>query len=376
MRVDASGPTRSTAFLWDERCFWHGGGNYASVAPVGGLVQPMSGGLPENPETKRRLVNLLRVTGLYDTLATGTAPPVTDEDLRRVHPAGYLREFRRLSDGQGGELGVRAPFGPGGYEIALQSAGLVKRALLDVLDGRVANAYALSRPPGHHCLPDAPMGFCLLANIAIAVEAAIAERRLAKVAVVDWDVHHGNGTETIFIDRADVLTISLHQERCFPWDTGDASVRGTGAGEGCNLNVPLPPGGGHDLYLHAIDRIVAPALRRYRPDAIVVACGFDASGADVLSRMLARADTFRQMTRQLKALAADLCGGRLVLAHEGGYSELHVPFCGHAVLAELAGSAIDAGDPLDARFRANEPNARVRAFHRQLVDEIARGFDL
>ena len=363
-----------TAFYWDETCFWHGGGNFASVLPVGGFVQPANGGLPENPETKRRLLNLMRVSGLYDELKTGSARPATEEELRRVHPADYLKAFKTASDAGGGDLGLRTPFGPGGYEVAAQSAGLVRQALADVLSGSASNAYALSRPPGHHCLPSDPMGFCLLGNIAIAVESAIAANQLAKVAVVDWDVHHGNGTEAIYIERPDVLTISIHQEHNFPFDTGEASVRGQGAGEGFNMNIELPPGGGHDLYLYAFDKLVEPALRKFQPDVIIVACGFDAGGMDVLSRMLASADTFRQMTWRIKSIANDICGGRLVMAHEGGYSEVHVPFCGHAVIAEMAGSEIDAGDPLDARMKANEPNAKVRAFHRLLVDELAEFF--
>jgi hypothetical protein len=151
-----------TAFFSDERCFWHGGGNYAFLLPVGGLVQPLAGGLPENPETKRRLKNLVEVTGLMRDLAAQTADPAGWDDLRRVHPEHYLSAFKAMSDAGGGELGLRTPFGRGGFEIAARSAGLAKGALFQVLAGRARNAYALSRPPGHHCLPDWPNGFCLL----------------------------------------------------------------------------------------------------------------------------------------------------------------------------------------------------------------------
>ncbi len=293
-----------TGFYTDERCFWHSGGNYALTVPVGGIVQPVAGdGFPESPETKRRLRNLLDVTGLLRELDVRSARPASHEDLTRVHPESYLAEFRRLSDSGGGELGLRTPFGPGGFEIAALSAGLATEALRAVLKGELANAYALSRPPGHHCLPDFPNGFCLLANIAIAVEAALAERRARRIAVLDWDVHHGNGTEAIFYDRADVLTVSLHQDRNYPMDTGHAADRGRGAGMGFNLNIPLPPGTGHKGYLEAMDRLALPAIRAFAPDAIVVACGFDASAVDPLSRMMATADTFRQMTRRTMDLA-------------------------------------------------------------------------
>ncbi|MBF9045140.1 class II histone deacetylase [Rhodobacterales bacterium HKCCE4037] len=359
----------TTGFFWDERCFWHGGGNYAGLLQVGGLVQP-GGGLPENPETKRRLVNLLRVTGLWDQLDTRGADPATQEDLLRIHPAAYLRQFKEMSDAGGGELGLRTPFGPGGYEIATLSAGLSKAALFSVLKGHHRNAYALSRPPGHHCLPDFPNGFCLLANIAIAVEAARAERLTDRVAIIDWDVHHGNGTEAIFYDRADTLTISLHQERNYPLDTGDFADRGSGDGEGFNLNIPLPPGTGHVGYTEAFERLVLPALQDFQPDAIVIACGFDAGLVDTLSRMLAGSDTFRAMTEMVMDAADTLCDGRLMMAHEGGYSEVHVPFLAHAVLEAMSGSDIHADDPLQMRFEGQQPSDRFNHYVSTWIAEM------
>ena len=222
-----------TGFFWDERCFWHAGGNYTFTMPIGGLVQPLAGGgLPENPETKRRLKNLMDVTGLMAELSVQSAPPATRQMLERVHPAHYLDAFKAASDSGGGELGHHTPFGQGGYDIAAVSAGLAISAVDAVASGALQNAYALSRPPGHHCEPETPMGFCLLANIAIAVEAALAKGSVSRVAVLDWDVHHGNGTEAIFYDREDVLTISLHQDRNYPKTTGALTDRGRAAGLG------------------------------------------------------------------------------------------------------------------------------------------------
>ncbi len=367
----------ATGFFWDERCFWHSGGNYALTVPVGGLVQPLAaGGLPESPETKRRLKNLMDVSGLFQELDMRSAPAATDTDLARVHPRSYLEEFQRLSDAGGGELGLRTPFGQGGYEIAALSAGLAKEAVRAVAAGEMANAYALSRPPGHHCLPDFPNGFCLLANIAIAIEAAKAAQGLGRVAVVDWDVHHGNGTEAVFYDRDDVLTISVHQEWNYPLDTGAFDDRGRGAGEGYNINIPLPPGAGHAAYLQVMRQIILPALAAYQPDMIVVASGYDASAMDPLGRMLATAETFGTLTAELRAAAQELCAGRLVLVHEGGYSEMHVPFCGHAALEALSGSAIRAGDPLADTLRQRQPTARYGAFLQSLISEMAAGLGL
>ncbi len=363
----------ATGFFSDERCFWHGGGNYMLTAPVGGFVQP-GGSLPESPETKRRLKNLLEVSGLMRAMEQRHAPESGREDLLRVHPASYLDAFKATSDTGGGELGLRTPFGRGGYEIAALSAGLAKAALFDVLEGQLTNAYALSRPPGHHALPDWPNGFCLFNNIAIAIRAAQSAGLARRVAVVDWDVHHGNGTEAVFWTDPEVLTISLHQEHNYPLDTGDASARGEGKGHGFNINIPLPPGTGHANYLEAMERITLPALARFRPEVIIVACGYDASAFDPLGRMLATAETFRLMTRQVMAAAADLCGGRLVLVHEGGYSELHVPFCGHAVLEELTGSDITAPDPMAAALEARQPGAEWQAHVSAYIGRLAGYF--
>ena len=352
----------TTGFFWDERCFWHGGGNYAGMLPVGGLVQPLDGGLPENPETKRRLKNLIEVTGLASELSMQGADPATREDLLRVHPAHYLDAFKSLSDAGGGEMGRRTPFGPGGYEVAAQSAGLAKSALAAVMRGELNNAYALSRPPGHHCLPDYPNGFCLLNNIGLAIEAAKAAGLAQRFAVLDWDVHHGNGTEAVFYDRSDVLTISLHQERNYPMDTGSFTDRGEGDGDGFNLNIPLPPGTGHNGYLAAMERLALPTIRNFAPDVLIIACGYDAAANDPLGRMLATAETFTQMTRQVMALADDVCGGKLLMVHEGGYSETYVPFCGHNVLQEMSGSAISAPDPFAEVFPLRQPDARFDQF--------------
>jgi len=362
----------STGFFWDEQTFWHAGGNYAFTMPIGGLVRPLAaGGLPESPETKRRMKNLMDVTGLTRDLDVRSAEGAAKADLLRVHPESYLTAFKDASDTGGGELGMRTPFAQGGYEIAALSAGLTVAAVEAVAKGELENAYALSRPPGHHCLPDFPNGFCLMANIAIAIEAAKAKGGLGRVVVLDWDVHHGNGTEHIFYARDDVLTISLHQEGNYPIDSGEFEAIGTGAGEGFNMNLPLPAGCGHEAYLYAMDTIVLPAIAKFNPDMIVVACGYDAAIIDPLARMQATAETFRAMTARVKAAAQKLCDGKLVLAHEGGYSEVYVPFCGHATLEALSGSQITAPFPYEAGFAARQPNAKFQSFLEATIDELA-----
>ena len=363
-----------TGFYWDEKCFWHSGGNYALTMQVSDVVQPTPNGLPENPETKRRLKNLMDVTGLLGQLHVQSAPPATTEQLNRIHPESYLKQFKEMSDNGGGELGLRTPFAQGGYEIAALSAGMATQAIADVMSGKFDNAYSLSRPPGHHSLPDFPNGFCLLNNIAIGTEEIIANHGAERVAILDWDVHHGNGTEAIYYDRNDVLTISIHQEHNYPIDTGDVSDRGSGVGEGYNLNVPLPPGCGHAAYVETLERIVIPALTAFEPDIIIIACGLDAGPFDPLAHMLVTARSFAQMTNMLMEVAADMCGGKLVMVHEGGYSEAYVPFCGHAIISQLANSNITAADPLAEILEARQPNLRMQAFHSTLIGEMAADF--
>lgn len=367
----------TTGFLFDERTLWHTTGEAALFLKPGGWIQPpAAGGHAESPETKRRFKNLLDVSGLTRHLAVDTAPEATEAALRRIHPASYLNEFKRLSDAGGGQLGEETPFGQGSFEIAALSAGLAIQAMDRVLTGHWQNAYSLSRPPGHHCLPATPMGFCLMANIPIAIEEMRARHSLGKVAVIDWDVHHGNGTQAIYWDRADTLTISLHQNACYPTNSGFATERGTGAGQGANINVPLLPGGGHNSYLTALDRIVLPALNRFKPDLIVVASGLDANALDPLARMLAHSETYRAMTGRLMQAADTLCQGRLVMVHEGGYSEAYVPFCGQAILETLSGQRTKVIDPFLDFIMAQQPPPEFDALEDRRLNDMAALYGL
>lgn len=219
------------------------------------------------------------------------------------------------------------------------------------------------------------MGYCLLANIPIGIEAARATHGVERVAIVDWDVHHGNGAQSIYYGDPNILTISLHQERNFPFDLQDTvNYRGDGAGVGSNINVPLPPGCGDEAYAYAMERIVLPALRAFQPDLIVVACGFDACALDPMGRMLLHSESYRGMTQSLLDISNELCGGRLAVVHEGGYSEVYVPFCGLAVIETLAGTRTEVKDPLLSKLVGGQPTQRVVDFQKQIVDEMTRHF--
>jgi acetoin utilization deacetylase AcuC-like enzyme len=330
-----------TGFLSHELYMWHDTGTAALWFPSGIRVQP--GEHAENAETKRRFRNLLEVAGLLEHLVPLKPRAASEAELARIHTQDYIARIRTLSEGDGGDAGEVTPFGHGGFRIASLSAGGVISAFDAVLDGTVDNAYALVRPPGHHAERDRGRGFCLFANIAVAIRHAQAARGVERVAVVDWDVHHGNGTQQAFYDDPSVLTISIHQDNWYPADSGHLHETGEGRGTGYNINVPLPPGSGRESYLATFERVVAPALRAFRPDAIIVACGFDGSIYDPLGRMLLTSTIYRRLTETMLGLAAELCGGRLLLSHEGGYSAAYVPYCGLAVMEALSGvkSSID-----------------------------------
>jgi len=325
---------------------------------------------PESPESKRRFLGLLEVSGLLDELVRIRPRAATTEELTSFHSAEYVSLVKRLSEGIGGEAGELAPVGTGTFEIAALSAGGCLAALDSVVKGDVRNAYCLVRPPGHHAERDRGRGFCIFANNVLVTSRALRVHRLGRVAIVDWDVHHGNSQETAFLENRDVLTISVHQDGYYPADSGPLEQNGRGAGLGANINIPLPPGSGHGAYLEAWQRVVVPAVQRFRPELIVVSSGFDANVMDPLGRMLCHSETFRALARMTVELADHLCAGRLVALHEGGYSTAHVPFCGLAVIEELTGHRTSVTDPLVAVFE-NMPGQLVQPHQRAVIDRAA-----
>mgnify|MGYP002885562222 CR=1 FL=1 len=331
----------------------------------------VAGGHAESPESKRRMRNLMERTGLLGQLDNRTAEPANMEELNRIHSGEYLEEFKSLSDARGGMLGVSAPFTHGSFEIACQSAGLARDALIGVLTGNHDTAYTLTRPPGHHCLADQAMGFCLIANIPVAISAARAAKLAERFFVLDWDVHHGNGTQSIFYDDPNVLALSIHQENNFPTGYSGLDERGEGAGEGATTNLPLPAGCGHEAYLHAMQRVVLPAMIAFQPDVIIIACGLDANHVDPLSRMSCLSSTYANMTKMTMEAARDFCGGRVVAMHEGGYSEAYVPFCGHRVIEGLSGISTDLVDPFLAKFIEQQPSPAQVRWQCERIDEMA-----
>ncbi|EED35345.1 histone deacetylase superfamily protein [Luminiphilus syltensis NOR5-1B] len=335
--------TRKTGFVCHELYMWHNTGNYAGPLPYGNPIQPDTHA--ENPETKRRFRNLMEVSGMDQHMTALRPRMARDEEILRFHTPEHLERVKTVSASGGGDAGILTPMGAGSFEIAMLSAGGCLVALEAVLSGDVDNAYALVRPPGHHAVADAGMGFCLFGNAAIAGFSALEDHGLQRIAFVDWDVHHGNGTQSAFYDDPRALTISIHQDNCFPPDSGHVHERGESAGEGYNVNIPLPPGSGVGAYEAAFEQVVIPALDAYQPEVIIVPSGFDAGAYDPLGRMQMTSDSYRNLTSLLLAAADRHCGGRLLMTHEGGYNSWTVPFFGLAVMETLSGIRTSTEDP-------------------------------
>jgi acetoin utilization deacetylase AcuC-like enzyme len=309
-----------------------------------------------SPRTVGRAKHLIDLSGLGAILTPVPARYATEEELAAVHTPEYIARVRAIAAAGGGDAGTGAPLGQDGFEIAALAAGGALAAVDAVLTGAVRNCYALVRPPGHHAVADRGMGFCIFNNVAVAARHARRTHGLARIAIVDWDVHDGNGTHEIFYDDPAVLFVSLHQEGLFPPDMGLVEQVGAGGALGRTVNIPLPPGSGDAAYLAALGRVVGPIVRQFAPELLLVSCGLDASASDPLGRMTLSSAGFREMTAFALTLADECCGGRLVVVHEGGYSQTYVPPCTLAVIEALAGVETPWPDPalprlLQARTR-------------------------
>ena len=243
--------------------------------------------------------------------------PATKDELARIHDPRYVDAILALR-GKSARLDEDTATSPGSVDAALLAAGAGIELVGNVLDGTIENGFALVRPPGHHALADRAMGFCIFNNIAVAAASAIG-RGISRVLIVDWDVHHGNGTQDIFYDRRDVLFFSTHQAPFYP-GTGDAAETGKGLGEGYTLNVPLRAGLSDADYVLAFNEILVPAAEAYKPELVLVSAGFDAHEGDPLASMRLSSDGFSALCGIVRDIADKWADGRLVLMLEGGYA--------------------------------------------------------
>ena len=334
----------TTALSWDERFGTHDMGEAAIFVPPEGLVE--ADVHIDNPARILRTRTLIRAAGLDPELTVVRPREAGPEEILLAHSEEHLERMRATVALGGGDAGGGyTPMDGRSYGLALLSAGSALTVLELVAAGAATNGHAMLRRSGHHASREAGYGFCVFNNCAIVARAAQSRHGLARVAVVDIDAHHGNGTEALFYDDPTVLTISIHQDRSFPIETGGVEAAGAGDGLGANVNVNLPAGTGDGGYLDAMDRIVLPVLEAFGPDLVVVACGVDASPYDPLSQLAVTAAGFAAVGDRLRAAAARLAGGRLMLVQEGGYSHQYAPFCWLALLEALMDRPTRHADP-------------------------------
>lgn len=313
---------------------------------------------PERPDRIRAIHKAVRAAGMIDSLdpfpdfAIDLGPldaqgvklvelqptPAEQRWLTTVHTPRHVEYVNHVCAAGSGVLDQGdTRVVPASVDVALLGLGAVLRCCDAVMDGTVRRAFAAVRPPGHHAEPDRPMGFCLFSNVAIAARYLQQRHGLTNVAIVDFDVHHGNGTQAAFENDRSVLFISLHQDprTCYP-GSGYAYETGTGPGEGYTLNIPMTPGADDDDYLAAFDARVAPALDTFRPDALLISAGFDAHHADPLAQIQLSEACYERMTRLLVDVAETHSDGRVISSLEGGYN---LRALGRSVVRHLVGLA-------------------------------------
>ena len=292
---------------------------------------------PEHPGRINAVLDYLRQHPL-EGLGHRTAPPATREQLGRVHTTAYLDHLFSLR-GQSAWLDVdTTAVSPGSIEAAEAAAGLAIAAVEAVFDQSAESAFALVRPPGHHAESVRARGFCLFNNVAVAASHAMTLPGCERVLIIDWDAHHGNGTQEIFHADPDVMFFDIHRAAPFYPGTGHLEEVGVGMGEGTTINVPLPGGSGDLAFLAAIDDILAPAAAWFRPDLILVSAGFDAHWNDMALNV--SYDGFAAMTERVRSLAEQHCDGRLAMVLEGGYNLESLSRAVHSVLSVLCGASV------------------------------------
>lgn len=303
-----------------------------------------TGAHPENGDRMLATMALLEACGLLAKLTRIPARDASPDEVALVHDPAYVAALRQAAEEGGGWVDPDTLITPRSYDVAMRVVGGALAALDAVMARDVTSAFCLVRPPGHHATRDQAMGFCLLNHVAVAAAYARRTYGLERVAIVDYDVHHGNGTQDAFYDDPGVLYVSTHEYPFYP-GTGPTHEIGAGAGRGFNINIPMPHRSGDTEHRRAFDEVVMPALRRYRPQLIVVSAGYDAHFADDIAGQQLSVDGYGALASIVRDAAAELCDGRLLVALEGGYHLVALPWCVRRTIEMLRGDT-PTPDPL------------------------------
>ena len=277
-----------------------------------------TGNHPEKPERLKAIRQELVQTGLLARCTQGKPRAATLEELARIHDRQYIRQLQKYVDDGGGWIEPSTVVCQKSFDVAVLAAGTALSAVDTVMTGADQQAVCLIRPPGHHALVDSAMGFCLFNNIALAADHAVKTHQAERVLVIDWDVHHGNGTQDIFYRRSDVWFYSIHRSPFYPW-TGKADETGTGQGLGTKFNLPIEFGTTRRAYLAQFENELNQIVKRCRPQLILVSAGFDAHALDPVGSLGLETEDFETITRLVMQVAQAECQGKLVSCLEGGY---------------------------------------------------------
>jgi acetoin utilization deacetylase AcuC-like enzyme len=274
---------------------------------------------PERPERLRAVIRHLERTGIARHCPTKPVRPATDQELLRVHSAGHIAAVDAFAASGGGQIEVDTWVSPGSSMAARLAAGAAVDAVASVIEGPGRRAFCAVRPPGHHARPDEPMGFCLFGSVAVAARDAVDRLEVDRVLIVDWDVHHGNGTQEIFYDDPNVAFLSIHRYPFYP-GSGASTETGTGRGLGLKKNVPIAFGTPRKDYLAAFRSSLEAMADKVRPELVILSAGFDAHAEDPVGNLGLEVEDFEAMTRLVLDVAETHAQGRLVSVLEGGYN--------------------------------------------------------
>ncbi len=359
--------SKQTGLVFDQRYLTHDTGVEDTIVLRDGAFRLSPQPHPSSLVVTQRIKEFLDGSGLTARMLSIPARVATEDELAVYHTREYIAGIRAYasggpSRGTWGYADEDTVLCSESYEAALYAAGGAMNAISAVLEGRVRNAYALLRPPGHHATKNEALGFCVFNDAVIAVQHARRVYGLERVMIIDWDVHHGNGIQDAFYADPNVLFVSLHQQDWFPRGSGELDQVGVGPGTGFTVNIPLPPGTGDRGYYAAFERVVLPIGRQFRPECLVIVAGHDASWLDPLARMMVTMDGYRRMSAMMVDLATELCDGRLVMLQAGGYSASYVPYCAVASVDPLVNSDLGI---VDLYATANELRRCQTIFSRE-----------
>lgn len=326
------------------------------------FLEHNTGSHPENAMRLQQILETLESYNLRDKLIEINPVDASVEQLARFHQPAYIEKVANFAEKGGGHLDPDTAVSKKSYEAAVKAAGAVITAVDQVMSDNVDASFALVRPPGHHALADRAMGFCLFNNVVVGTMYAKDQYNLDRILIIDWDVHHGNGTAEAFYEDPSVLYFSTHEQGSFP-GTGRISEVGGGAATGFNVNVPLARGTGDTGFYYTFKQLLEPIARQFEPQLIIISAGFDAHYSDPLAGLGLTCRGYAQMAEIVKNVAQDVCGGRVVLALEGGYN---LGSIGHAVATVInvfGEYGIIVDDP------GNEPAGFAKPTMRVTIDE-------